>query len=45
MGERLLLRWRLRERSRGENERRTLGLLERPRRGERDLSRCDVSAQ
>jgi len=43
MGVRLLLRVRLRERSRGEYERRAMGLLERPRRGERDLSLCDSS--
>src|SRR5690242_9428999 len=43
MGDRLLLRGWLRDRSRGEYDRRVLGLLERPRRGERDLSRCDSS--
>lgn len=43
MGDRLLLRWRLRDRSRGEYDRRAFGLLERPLRGERDLSRCHTS--
>jgi hypothetical protein len=43
MGVRLLLRCRLRDRSRGEYDLRVVGLLERPRLGERDLSRCDLS--
>jgi len=45
MGLRLLLRVRLRERSRGEYDRRATGLRERPRRGERDLSLCNMLAR